>query len=105
MQNVNVMYKYVDGAHFFVSDDEASTGLCVAHTEPAKAFIAVSMALTKLFAENHGEKNVEFVPSINLQAFLQWFTTKRDDAMKQPTPGTAGVFPWARKHAELAEVV
>jgi len=54
MKTVNLLYKYVDGAHFFVSDDEETLGLCVAHTDLVAALEAVSSTLTKLFKENHG---------------------------------------------------
>ena len=49
MQTVNVLYKYVDGAHFFVSGDEKTLGLCVADKDPIKAFEEVGSTLTTLF--------------------------------------------------------
>ena len=54
METVTVLYKYVDGAHFFVSGDEKAAGLCVAHKDLAKAMEAVSGALITMFKENHG---------------------------------------------------
>ncbi len=93
MEQVNVLYKYVDGAHFFVSDDEKTKGLCVAHTNPAKAFEAVSVTLEKLFKENHGE-DVGFVPSLSVSDFQDWFVANSETAKQKPTPGTAGIFPW-----------
>lgn len=54
METVIVLYKYVDGAHFFVSGDEKAAGLCVAHKDLAKAMEAVSSALIMMFKENHG---------------------------------------------------
>ena len=64
MKKVSVLYKYVDGAHFFVSDDEKTLGLCVAHKDPIKAFDAVSVSLTKLFKENHGEEATFDAPGV-----------------------------------------
>ena len=54
METVNVLYRHVDGAHFFVSGDEKAAGLCVAHKDLAKAMEAVSSALIMMFKENHG---------------------------------------------------
>ena len=54
METVTVLYKYVDGAHFFVSGDKKAAGLCVAHKDLAKAMVAVSSALITMFKENHG---------------------------------------------------
>ena len=98
MQTVNVLYKYVDGAHFFVSDDDKSLGLCVAHKDPVKAFEAVGSTLTKLFKENHGE-NAIFYPELSVHAFQQWFMHRSEEALIKPAPGTAGVFPWSRTDA------
>ncbi len=95
MQTVNVLYKYIDGAHFFVSDDEKTLGLCVAHKDPVKAFEAVSVQLKTLFKENHGE-DVEFLPNLSIQVFQQWFAARSEEALTRPTPGTAGVFPWSQ---------
>jgi hypothetical protein len=55
-----VLYKVVDGAHFFVANDEASVGLCVAHADVKKAFNAVEVQLTKLFQKNHGVNVSQF---------------------------------------------
>ena len=93
MKTVKVLYKYVDGAHFFVSDDEATLGLCVAHKDPVKAFEAVSITLTKLFAANH-KVNAKFYPSLSLHEFQKWIAHRSEESMTGPVPGMAGVFPW-----------
>ena len=93
MDKVNVLYKYVDGAHFFISDDESSLGLCVAHKDPIKAFEAVSIQLSKLFKENHGA-DVVFTPAMSVIAFQKWFVESYEKALTGPTPGAAGIFPW-----------
>ena len=98
MQSVDVLYKYVDGAHFFVSGDEKSLGLCVADKDPIKAFDAVGSALTILFKENHDEDAV-FVPELSVHAFQQWFVHRSEEALMKPAPGLAGVFPWSRGEA------
>ena len=100
MQKVTVMYKYVDGAHFFVSGDKKSLGLCVAHQDLATAYYAVSPTLKKLFKENHGE-DLDFKPELSLPQFQQW-AESIEQALGQnsmePTPETAGTLPW-----EMAE--
>lgn len=93
MKTVKVLYKYVDGAHFFVSDDEETLGLCVAHKDPTVAFSAVGETLTKLFKENHGQ-DVRFVPSLTIHAFQRWFVQRSEEAMSEPMPGAAGSFRW-----------
>ncbi len=98
MQTVNVLYKYVDGAHFFVSGDDKSLGLCVAHKDPVKAFEAVAATLTKLFKENHNEDAI-FHPESSSHAFQQWFVHRSEEAMTRPAPGISGVFPWSRADA------
>ena len=52
-ETIIVLYKYVDGAHFFVSKDQKAAGLCVAHKDLATAMEAVSSALVMMFKENH----------------------------------------------------
>jgi len=92
-KTVSVMYKYADGAHFFVSDDSETVGLCVAHKNPATAFSGVGLALSKLFKENYDE-DVNFVPSLSFQAFQKWFIDVSEDAMSGSVPGAAGMFEW-----------
>ena len=95
---VNVLYKSVDGAHFFVSDDEKALGLCVAHNDPVKAYHAVGIALAKLYKENHGIE-ATFYPSLSVQAFLSWLEDRSDESLMTPVPGTAGLMPWSRAEA------
>ena len=94
MKTVNVLYKYVDGAHFFVSDDKETMGLCVAHTDLSVAYQEVGRALTFLFKENHG-KDVQFVPSLAFEVFRHWLESANRAAMQSPTPGIAGQTSWA----------
>jgi hypothetical protein len=68
---VKVLYKNVDGAHFFVANDEGSTGLCVAHSDIAVAYDAVSAQLTKLYKQNH-DIEASFQPEMSPSAFIKW---------------------------------
>lgn len=99
MKTVKVLYKLVDGAHFFVSGDEASTGLCVAHSNVEKAFDAVTVQLTKLFKLNH-DMDVEFESSMSFNAFAAWLKCQQDASATAPSPGVAGIVPFLK--AEMA---
>lgn len=90
---VNVLYKFVDGAHFFVANDEASVGLCVAHTDVKAAYGAVATQLTKLFKLNHGEE-VEFAPAMHVDAFVGWLEEQKIHNASKPSPGLAGTIGW-----------
>ena len=95
---VQVLYKYVDGAHFFVAGDKATKGLCVAHCDPRIAYDGVAPALTFLFKENHGE-DVTVVPGLAFEVFAIWLDRLNDIAQQGPTPGIAGQVPWAMAEA------
>lgn len=90
---VNVLYKFVDGAHFFVSNDEATAGLCVAHGDVKKAYESVGTQLSKLFKMNHGE-DLHFEPSMSVDAFIEWLEVSKNQAMSKPSPGVAGMIGW-----------
>ena len=101
MQTVKVLYKYVDGAHFFVSNDEASVGLCVAHSDLETAFDAVESQLAKLFKKNHGVDAV-FSPSMSSMAFAAWAKGQQAENASMPSPGVAGIVPWMKNEPQLA---
>ncbi len=80
MNTVKVLYKNVDGAHFFVANDEMSTGLCVAHCDLEKAYTAVAIQLKKLFIQNHGI-DADFEPSMSPSAFVNWLESQQKAAL------------------------
>ena len=88
-KTVKVLYKFVDGAHFFVSDDKETIGLCVAHKDLETAFNAVAPTLTKLFRENHQEE-MTFTPRMSLAELQDWLNQQ----MGTPIPSPAGGIPW-----------
>jgi hypothetical protein len=65
---IGVIYKYIDGAHFFVSTDKAAAGLCVANTNLETAFNEVATQLNALFEFNHGQKT-SFYPPVSFAEF------------------------------------
>lgn len=67
---VNVLYKLIDGAHFFVSDEREASGLCVASTDLKTAFDEVANQLNVLFEYNHGQKSA-FRPAVPFEIFKQ----------------------------------
>lgn len=97
-QKVHVLYKYVEGAHFFVSNDKKTLGLCVAHQDLRTAYRDVAQALSFLFRENHG-RDVQFVPELSFEAFRDWLDSMTNAALQGPTPGIAGQTPWAMAEA------
>ncbi|MGO9049549.1 MAG: hypothetical protein ACLP19_05210 [Xanthobacteraceae bacterium] len=68
MSTINVTYKMIDGAHFFVTTDKEAAGFCVANTDLQKAFNEVSLQLNALFEFNHGQK-FNFHPSTPFETF------------------------------------
>jgi hypothetical protein len=101
MTNVKVLYKFVDGAHFFVSNDEASVGLCVAHNDLETAFNSVEIQLEKLFKKNHGVE-VKFSPSMSAMAFAAWTKHQQNENSSMPSPGIAGMVPWMKNEIKIA---
>jgi hypothetical protein len=65
---IKVAYKFVDGAHFFVSTDKEAAGLCVANTDMETAFNEVSAQLNALWAFNHGKAG-NFQPMVLFDSF------------------------------------
>jgi hypothetical protein len=68
---VKVLYKYVDGAHFFIGGDDLSDGLCVADADIADAYQEVAAQLSILAKENVGE-NWEFTPEVSSEDLMAW---------------------------------
>lgn len=67
-KTITVTYKFVDGAHFFVSDE--AKGLCAASADLKMAFDDVSVQLKTLAKLNHG-RDINYVPAISFDAFLK----------------------------------
>jgi hypothetical protein len=102
MSNIKVTYKYIDGAHFFVSSDKDAAGLCVAHADLQTAFEEVSNQLSVLFEHNRGEK-WNFKPGVPFEIFKKWageaFAAARDaDRSGMITP--ASIQPWVYEGRE-----
>jgi hypothetical protein len=65
---IKVTYKFIDGAHFFVSTDKEAVGLCVANTDLKTAFDEVAVQLNAIYAFNHGKK-YNFQPAVPFETF------------------------------------
>ncbi|MDE0002606.1 MAG: hypothetical protein OXQ29_07915 [Rhodospirillaceae bacterium] len=105
MKTVNVQYKFVGDAHFFVSEDERTVGLCVAHKDLKTAFDAVAPTLSKLFKANH-DLNITFAPSIRFLEFRKQLVdaenknnSRRSRAAKISGPG---LLAWKQKNRKAA---
>jgi hypothetical protein len=93
---INVTYKYIDGAHFFVSSDKDAAGLCVAHADLKTAFDEVAKQLSVLFEHNHGQKT-DFKPGASFETFKQWLDASTALAKGFAQSGMimpASVQPW-----------
>jgi len=66
--NVKILYKFIDGAHFFVSNEREAAGLCVANADLKTAFDEVANQLNVLFEHNHGLKT-DFRPAVPFDVF------------------------------------
>ena len=98
--SVRVTYEYVDGAHFFVSDDKMATGLCVAHKNLKTAFNEVAPVLEMLFKENHG-MDVKFTPRVKYLEFKTQITKSWPDIDKAKI-STDQVMPAGRIEWKMA---
>jgi len=94
---VNVNYKYIDGAHFFVSSDKAAAGLCVAHADLKTAFNEVAKQLRVLFEHNHNIKGT-FVPGVSFDHFQKWLEAStalaKGNAEGEQMIMPAAIQPW-----------
>lgn len=101
MKPVKVLYKNVDGAHFFVANDEGSTGLCVAHSDLEIAYNAVATQLQKLFKKNH-DIDAVFEPEMAPKAFVKWLDDQQKVSSSSVTPGIAGMAGWLTYEPKMA---
>jgi len=93
---VSVMYKFVDGKHYFISNDEVTKGLNVSNTDMKKAFSSVGFELSKLINKNYNQ-SVKFVPAITFNSFKQWHTMILANTISDSTPSISGAFNWVYK--------
>jgi len=68
---IKVLYKYVDGAHFFIAGDEMSKGLCVAAASLDAAYKEVTDQINVLAKENLGQE-IEYKPLVPEEELLHW---------------------------------
>ena len=70
MLAVSVNYSFVDGAHFFTSDDTKWAGLCAASIHLNDAWDDVTIQLNNLAKLNHAMKGADFQPASSFDEFL-----------------------------------
>ncbi len=70
MLAVSVNYSFVDGAHFFTSDEAKWAGLCAASITLKDAWDDVSIQLNNLAKLNQGIENPDFQPASSFDEFL-----------------------------------
>jgi hypothetical protein len=93
---IKITYKYIDGAHFFVTDDKEALGFCVAHNDLKVAYEEVSNQLSALFEYNHGVK-ATFIPSVPFEEFKKFTEASSMLAKGVMPPGEivpSSIQPW-----------
>jgi hypothetical protein len=93
---IKVTHKFIDGAHFFVSDDKEALGLCVAHADLKTAYEEVGNQLDALFEYNHGKKT-KFSPTVPFDEFKKFVETVKSIAEETEPSGTinpSSIQPW-----------
>ena len=71
MAAISVTYTFVDGAHFFTSNDPKWVGLCAASAHLEDAWNDVSLQLNNLAKFNHGIEDSNFQPASPFNEFLK----------------------------------
>jgi hypothetical protein len=88
---IRVAYKFVDGAHFFVSEDKKWAGLCSASADLKAAWSDVAVQLRNL-AKYHYGQDVNFQPSESFEDFQnQLMRTLEKDFMTNGAHSAADV--------------
>jgi hypothetical protein len=96
MSNIKILYKFIDGAHFFVSNEREAAGLCVANANLKTAFDEVANQLNVLFEHNHGQKT-EFRPAVPFEIFKHAIEASQLIATRADQSGmmmAAMIQPW-----------
>ena len=91
---IQVEYKYIDGAHFFLGVDELSEGLCVAHADLKIAFDAVAPEL-QFLVQNNYQQSKNLYPETPFEEFQAWVETVYGTAINGIKPIPSGQLQWA----------
>ena len=96
MLAVSVNYSFVDGAHFFTSDEAKWAGLCAASISLKDAWNDVAIQLNNLAKLDHGIKDPNFKPAASsFDEFLTDFKAVIDDLLAASPPSESGEVPGA----------
>lgn len=93
MTAVSVAYSFVDGAHFFTSDDPKWAGLCAGSTNLKDAWEDVAIQLNHLATINHGMENPDFEPASSFQEFLKQLTESMQAELAKVASPPTGATP------------
>ena len=94
MTAVSVAYSFVDGAHFFTSDDPKWVGLCAASTDLKDAWDDVAIQLNHLAKGNHGMEDSNFEPASSFQEFLkEVLDSVQEELAKDAAPKPSAMVP------------
>jgi len=93
---IKVIYKYVDGAHFFWSQDDLAKGLCVASQDPETAYNEVTAQLNVLITHHLKlPKKASVKPALPYEAFFAWLQKNIEEASPSFSPIPSASLSWA----------
>lgn len=102
---IKILYKFIDGAHFFVSNEREAAGLCVANADLKTAFDEVANQLNVLFEHNHGQKS-NFRPAVPFEVFKTAIEASQSIAKDADQSGmmmAAMIQPWMYDSKDSAQ--
>jgi hypothetical protein len=101
-KSITVIYKFIDGAHFFVSTDKEAQGLCAASPDLLVAYNEVALQLNAIHKANTGEE-VQYSPVTPLSVFQSWLEKTYSlvaSAPKPLMPIPSAEMPWHTLHEQ-----
>lgn len=91
---ISVKYAYVDGAHFFTSDDPVAAGLCSASTNLKDAFDDVAVQLNAILNLDHGILHPNYQPAVSYEQFIDDLLVRlKEDLSRTETPAVRTLTP------------
>ncbi|MCH7806458.1 MAG: hypothetical protein IH995_04865 [Proteobacteria bacterium] len=93
-EKIEVLYKEVDGAHFFTSITPAAKGLLVAHKNLQTAFEAVALQLEEVISYNLGE-DVECEAGMSFDEFSDYVLASKECVPEAVNLQLATIANWA----------
>lgn len=97
MVAVSVKYAYIDGAHFFTSDDPKWKGLCAASSDLQQAWDDVSIQLNNLATLDYKAANPGFQPAMTFERFIKGLTSALEAEIQRRNAAATSIIKIAKK--------